>query len=430
MYTYDKVTLPNGIRVLFLHMPHVHSAVCAAYVGMGSRYESPEHAGLSHLVEHMLFRGARGYERSVDLLASVEDIGGSADAFTSPEYAAFLMRSHARNAAKALQILMDLLLGAEFREDDLELERAIVLEEITEFQDSRGDYVSIDDMAYNLMWKKGGNGSLSFGDERGLRGFTVEDLRQHYDALFVPSNVVICIAGNFERPAMEAAIGDALAGLCGDRPELDAQTVDAQKSPKCLFTCVSSPSVQVKLCHKAFSYRHPQLVTMLLIGDVLGGGVSSRLMTGVREREGLVYEISGFPTLFSDAGSVDVFTRTSPRKLVKTIQAIVAELDRLAQDGITERELRRTEESVFTQMHMVMDNPMDMANWFGVEELLIGPESPDTPDAQAEKVRNVSRDEVVAVARQIFAPHRRNLVAVGPCGWLSRRRIRKLLAKS
>ena len=127
---------------------------------------------------------------------------------------------------------------------------------------------------------------------------------------------------------------------------------------------------------------------------------------------------------------MDVLTRTNPRKLVKTVQSIVAEVDRLVEEGITERELRRTEESVFTQMHLAMDSPLDMANWFGIEELLIEPTSPDTPEAQAEKLRGIGRDEVAAVLRKIFSPDRRNLVAIGPCGWLSRRRIRRLLARA
>lgn len=427
MYTYDKIVLPNGLRVIFLELPHVHSAVCAAYVGMGSRYEPPNRAGLSHLVEHMLFRGARGYDGSVDFLEAVEDIGGSTDAFTSPEYAAFIMRSHARHAVTSLRLLGDLLLGGDFRSDDLELERAIVLEEIMEFKDSSGDYVSIDDIAYNLMWKKDGNGSLSFGNEQAIRDFATDDLGEHYKTLFVPSNAVICLAGNFQRQTMEEAIVETFGGLSGARPQLDAQIVDEQKAAQSTFVSIPAPSVQVKLCHKAFSYRHPDLLKMLLIADVLGGGVSSRLMSGVREREGLVYEIACFPTLFGDVGSVDVFTRTSARNLVRTIQAVLGEFNRLVDEGITERELRRTEESVFTQMHLVMDSPMDMANWFGVEELLVEPESPETPEDQAEKVRQVSQADVADVLQTVFSPDRRNLVVLGPCRWLARRKLRKLL---
>ena len=429
MYAYDKVTLANGLRVLFLDMPHVHSVVCAAYVGMGSRYDPPEAAGLSHLVEHMVFRGARGYDDSLGLLEAVDDIGGAADAFTCPEYSAFILSAHTRNAAKAVQILSDLLLGGNFRAEDLELEQDIVIEEIGAFRGPGDDYVSIDDMAYNLMWKTDGSGIPSFGTERSIRAFTVADVRRHHERLFVPPSMVLCVAGRFDRKELEGTIADAFGSQFGEKLQVDSRIADEQDAPRSRFFPFRSSTVQVKLCHKAFSYRHPHLMAMLIIADVLGGGVSCRLMTGVRERAGLVYDIACVPTLFGDVGSVDVLTRTSKGNLIKTVRAVLDELDRLVQDGITEHELRRTEESVFTQMHYVMDSSLEMANWFGVEELLSEPETPETPEIQAEKVRNVSQDEVLDVLRQIFRPSRRNLVVLGPCGWWKRLKIRDSLSR-
>ncbi len=429
MYTYDKVSLPNALRVIFLEMPHVHSVVCAAYVGMGSRFETDEEAGLSHLLEHMLFRGARGYKDSLELLEAVDDFGGAADAFTCPEYSAFITSAHARNGGKALQVLIDLLLGGEFRAADLTVERDIVLEEIAGFEGADGDYVNIDDMAYNLMWKHGRSGRPSFGTARSVRSFTVDDLRRHYERFFVPPCTVLCIAGQFDRRGLQTSIEDAFGEATGEKPEVDAQIADDQTKPRSLFVPFPSSTVQVKLCHKAFSYRDPQLTAMLIAADVLGGGVSSRLMTGVRERAGLVYDIACMPTLFGDVGSVDILTRTSKANLVKTIEAVTGELKRLLDDGITDRELRRTEESVFTQMHYVMDSSMDMASWFGVEELLAAPEAPETPEIQAEKVRNVSREELADVLRQIFQPDRRSMVVLGPGSWWQRRKVRRLLGE-
>ena len=427
MYTYDKVVLPNGLRVVFLHMPHVQSTVTAAYVGMGSRYEPPETEGLSHLLEHMLFRGARGYADSIDLLGAIADIGGAADAFTSPEYAAFLMSSHARRAGQAFKLLADVLLGADLREDDLDVERNIVLAELEDFKAADGDYVSIEDIAYGLMWKVDQQPSLALGSQRILDSFTVKALREHYQTFFVPSNIVLCVAGRFDRDEMADAVARELGPLAGEQPELRADIVDDRGGPKCMFVPCPSPAVQVKLCHKAFSYRHPQLVTVLLIADVLGGGVSSRLMSRVRESAGLVYDISCHPSLFGDVGSVDIHTRCDSKSMAEIVRISLEELDRLLSEGVSEQELRRSEETAFTHTHFILDSPLDLATWFGVEELLIRPGKPETPEEQAEKIRDVSREQLLAVAREIFAPEGRNFVALGRAGWLQRRRARKLL---
>ena len=427
MYTYDKLALANGLRIIFVDMPHVHSMVCTAYVGMGSRYEAPQQAGLSHLVEHMLFRGARSYDDSLGLLGAVDDIGGAADAFTSPEYSVFTLSVHPRHGCKAVQIMIDLILGGEFRQKDLDLEREIVLEEISAFRGSRGDYVCIDDMAYNLMWKRNGAGSTSFGTDRSIKSFTVGDLRRHYESFFVPEGTVICIAGRFDREVVEEMIAEAFGPLSGTKPEVNAEVSDEHDGPKSQFVRYPSQAVQVKLCHKAFSYRHPHFTAMLIIADVLGGGVSCRLMTNVRELAGLVYDITCAPMPFGDVGSLDIMTSMSKGNLVKTVRAVIDEIDRLTQDGITEQELRRTEERVFSHIHYVMDSTLDMANWFAEEELLNEPETPETPEVRAEKVRNVSCDEVLDVSRQIFKPSRRNLVALGPTGWWKRMQVRDML---
>ncbi len=429
MYSYDKKTLSNGLRVIFLHMPHVHSVVCSAFVGMGSRYETPEQAGLSHLVEHMLFRGARGYKNSQELLEAIDDFGGASDAVTCPEYSAFITSAHARRAEDALRVLIDLLLGGDFREEDLRVEREIVIEEIGAFKGADGDYVSIDDMAYDLMWKRKQTHAPSFGTERSLRSFTVDDLRAHYERFFTPRAMVLCLAGRFDRGALERRIEDELGGLAGDKPQVEGAVADDQRRPQCLFARFPSAGVHVKLCHKAFSYRDPELTAMLIAADILGGGVSCRLMSAARERAGLVYDISCAPTLFRDVGSIDIHTRTSRGNLVKTLRVILDELDRLVQEGVTERELRRTEESVFTQMHYVMDSSMEMANWFGVEELLSEPETPETPERQAEKVRNTTKEEVDNLLRRVFRPDRRNLVVVGQTGPWLKWRARRLLAR-
>lgn len=427
MYTYEKEVLHNGLRVLYTRMPHIHSVVMAAYIGMGSRYERDEKLGLSHLLEHMLFRGPTGFKDSLELLQAVDDIGGEIDAYTSPEHSAILVQVHNKHSKRALEILGGILLGGNFREGDIYTEKHIIQEEMGQFVDNKGDYVCIDDISYNLMWKTGSLNSVSLGDKKTIANISKADLEEHYDMFFVPENVVVCISGNFDKEKVRSWVEDTFGKFRGKLTTSKPPLIVEQKAPKCVFKKISSQTTRFKLCHKAYPYKHPSVLTTLLIADVLGGGISSRLPSNVRERLGLVYEIATYPTLFSDVGSVDIYTSTKKTNLEKTVTAVMGEVNKLVESGISQKELRRTEERVYSQMQFIMDSPLSMANWFGTEELLIKPAEPDRPEIQARKVHNVTPEEVSRVIGEIFVPERRNLVVVGPTGLWERKRVRKLL---
>ncbi len=427
MYSYEKQVLPNGLRVLYIHLPHIHSVVMAAYVGVGSRYEEEQKLGISHFLEHMLFRGSRSFKSSLELLQAVDDIGGEIDAYTSPEHTAVLLQVHSRHCQRGLELLADVVLGGHFREVDLETERRIIQEEIGQFMDSKGDYICIDDLSYNIMWKTGSVSAASFGDKRTISKISREDIEEHYWRFFVPENMVLCVSGNFNKESTARWVGDVFSKFYGNLEVQKPLLTIEQKTPRNFFRKITSKTIYMKLCHRAFPYRHPKVLIMYLIADVLGGGISSRLLSSVRESLGLVYEISSYPTLFSDVGSVDIYTYTKKANFEKTVRAIMDEIKKLVDHGITQTELKRIEERVFSQMQLTMDSPISMASWFGIEELLISPSKPERPEVQAEKVHNIKPEEVAEVIREIFAPERRNLVVVGSTSWWERKKIRKLL---
>lgn len=427
MYTYEKDVLQNGLRVLYIRIPNVHSVVTAAYIGMGSRYDNDDKLGLSHLLEHMLFRGSRGFKDSLELLQAVDDIGGEIDAYTSPEHSAILIQVHKKHDKRALEILGSILLGGNFSEGDILTEKQIIQEETSQFMDNKGDYVCLDDISYNLMWKTGSENSASFGDKKTIASISKDDLEEHYDRFFVPENVVLCVSGNFKKEDIKRWVEDTFSGFRGKLTVNKPPLIEEQNAPKCVFKKVSSQTTHFKLCHKAYPYKHPKVLITILIADILGGGISSRLTSSIRERLGLVYDIAAYPTLFSDVGSVDIYTSTKKANFEKTVTAVMSEVDKLVENGISQEELLRTEERVHGQMQFTMDSPLAMANWFGTEELLIMPDEPDRPEIQARKVHNITPEDIFAVIRDIFVPEKRNLVAVGPTGLWERKRVRKLL---
>ncbi|MDN3509922.1 MAG: insulinase family protein [Candidatus Jettenia sp.] len=413
MYIYSKEILPNGLRVIYIEMPYIHSVVMSAYISVGSRYEEEKKTGISHFLEHMLFRGTRRFKNSFELLQAIDSIGGENDAYTSPEYSAVTIQVHNKHIEQGLQILGDIILGGNFKPEDIEIEKCILREEMKQFVDVKGDYVCIDDMSYCLMWKNGSTEIPLFGDEKTIASLTAEDLTTYYKQFFVPDNMVLCISGNFKKEQVVHYIYEVYGNLqgkfTGQKPPLKTQ----QTKPKYLFKKSPSQTTSFKLCHKAYPYKHKNVIIMLLIADVLGGGISSRLSINLRERLGLVYEIACYPTMFSDVGSIDIYTSTKKENFEKTAQAVMDEVHKLSCEGITEQELKRTEERVFSQMQLIMDSPLAMANWFGIEELLITPEIPDTPEKQTQKIHDIRLEDVRKVISEIFVPEKRNFIVVG-----------------
>ncbi len=421
MYTYRKEVLPNGLRVIYLEMPHIHSVVMSTYIGIGSRYEEDKKCGISHLLEHMLFRGARSFENSFELLQAIDNIGGESDAYTSPEHTAVIIQVHNRHLEKGLHILSDILLGGNFKPDDLETEKSILREEIKQFVDVKGDYICIDDMSFCLMWKDGSTKTPLFGDEKTITALTAGDLISYYKKFFVPENIVLCISGSFKKELVTHFINETFGSLqgtfLGQKPSL--RTI--QTEPKYLFKKSPSQTTSFKLCHKAYPYKHKNAIIMLLIADVLGGAISSRLPLNLREKLGLVYEITCYPIMFSDVGSIDIYTSTKKENFEKAVHAVMDEIHKLFSEGITEDELKRTEERVFSQTQLVMDSPLAMANWFGIEELLISPETPDTPEKQAQKIHDIRLEDVQHTISEVFVPEKRNLIVVGDFSRLSKK---------
>lgn len=427
MYTYRKEILPNGLRVIYIEMPHIHSVVISAYIGVGSRHEEEKKLGISHFLEHMLFRGTRRFQNSFELFQAIDTIGGDIDAYTSPEYSAAIIQVHHKHTEKGMHLLGDILLGGNFRAADIEIERRIIQEEMKQFVDVKGDYVGIDDMSFSLMWKDSSTGVPLFGDEKTIASLSAKDLKAHYKKFFVPENIVLCISGNFRKNTVAHYVNEIFGKIRGKISGQKPPLTTVQTAPRYLFKKSPSQTTSFKLCHKAYPYKHEKVIIMLILADILGGGISSRLSLNIREKLGLVYDITCYPTMFSDVGSLDIHTSTKKENFEKTTKAVMDEVHRLFREGITEQELSRTEERVFSQTQLIMDSPLAMANWFGIEELLLAPKTPDTPENQAQKIHDVKLDAVQNAIAEIFVPEKRNFVVVGTFSWLHKKHTIALL---
>ncbi len=424
-----REVLANGLRVIYVRMPSFHSAIAIAYLRTGPRFESPEQNGLSHFAEHVLFKGTERFPDPESLSRAIDAHNVELNGATMPEYIEVVSGSHTRHFGQALALLSEVLLHPRFAADHVEVERRVVLEEMGQYRDSGGEGASIDELAYELMWPRQGHTFRSLGSEANVARFSRDDIEAHYRRFLMARNLVVCVAGNFDERDVQGRLSEAFGPLAAGEPSACVPLENAQAAPRPLFRRAPSQMTHLKLCHKACSCRDPRVYPLAVISDILGGGVTSRLFTRLREREGLVYDVSAGATLFSDAGWVEVVTTTSRHKVARTVEATVEEVRRLADEGIPEGQLQVFKERVACNMEMLEDSPPDIAEWLGVREVLLSPEKLALPSDEAERLKGVTAAEVAAVAREVFAPEHRSLVVLGPCSWLERRRIRRAVAQ-
>ena len=429
MIEHTRTRLPNGLRVIYVPMPRFHSAIAVVYVRMGPRFESPEENGLSHFVEHVLFKGTERHPDPDRLAREIDALGAELNGATMPEYTELMVSCHTRHFLRGLDLLLEVALCPRFDADHVESERRVVLEEMGQYRDVIGSEVSIDELSFELMWPRQAHAFTCLGPEANVERFSRDDVEGHYRRFLRARNTVVCIAGNFDQAAVAELIERRFGSLDPGEEARPPALRDEQAAAQCLFRRSRTRMAYLKLCHKACSYHDPQLYPVLVLSDVLGGGVTSRLFARLRERDGLVYDVSANTTLFSDCGWLDIITTTSRGKVADTVHASLEEIERLAHEGLPDEQLQAIKDRVACQMEILEDSPYDLADWFGVREILLAPEHLPSPTEEAERLKEVTAEEVRAAAQDVFRPDRRSLVIVGPSSWSQRRRIRGLLGR-
>jgi predicted Zn-dependent peptidase len=423
MYDYALETLPNGLRVQTIRLPQVHAAVLGCFVRVGPRHEMEEEAGLSHFVEHMLFKGTSSYPDSRALSAALEDIGGEFNGFTQTEYTGFVVRVHRDHVARGIAIFSELFRCPRFRAEDVEHEKRIIEQEIGSLGGPHQRY-SLDEFLWPGLRERG----VLVGTPERIRAMTRDAAAGFFSRHYRPRNMVLTVAGAFD-PAEACAAAAAGFGPLEDAPVPPPPPIDAPAAgPLCAHDPFPAPQGGACVAWLTPSYLHPDLTPILVIDAILGLGTSSRLFTRIREQRGLAYDISANTVLYSDRGMLCVAFGSDARRLPEGVRAVIEETDRLRDEGVAEGELHRIMERVRCEMEYKLDEPDEMAAWFGAQTLLLPPESIRRPEDELRRIRQVGEADLRRVLRSVFVPARRYIVTSGPVPWGARRKISRLSA--
>ena len=352
---FERTTLENGTRVLTAPMPHVQSTSCFVMLAAGSRYESRESSGIAHFSEHMFFKGTERRPRSRDITSEIDAIGGEFNAFTSKEYTGYYVRCGAETRDTALDVLTDMLRNSKFEEDEIEREKGVIVEEMNMHFDTPRDSISgyYDELLYGdqpLGWD-------IIGTKESVRGVTRDTFLDYLGRWYKPERMVIGVGGRIEGDLidkLEELLGDMPAGETGLPAPVE---LPADNGPRVALRTKQSDQAHLRLGVRSYPLVHPDRYALQLLVTILGGGMSSRLWTEVRERRGLAYYVYGANNAYTDVGSLYAQAGVDISRIDEAIETIVGELRKIAEEPVPSDELEKARSSSKGRFVLQLESP-------------------------------------------------------------------------
>ncbi|HVO13111.1 MAG TPA: pitrilysin family protein [Vicinamibacteria bacterium] len=391
-----RETLDNGLTLVTETMPHLRSVAVGVWVRRGSRHEAAGQSGISHFIEHMVFKGTR--TRSAERIAAeVDSIGGYMDAFTAKEYASFHLKVLDENLPQAIEILGDIVLNPLFDVAEMAKEKKVIFEEINMVEDTPDDLVM--ELLSEAFWPDHPLGRPILGNKRTVAGFAREDLLAYFGRVYQPGNLLIAAAGHLEHARAAQLVRRHFAGL-RRRP-----SAAGGRPPRTAWTTVSRSKRELEQVHvclgtRALPQAHRDRYAGFVLNTVLGGSMSSRLFQNVRERRGLVYSISSGITSYSDAGLLNVYAGTSLDSAAEVIRLTLDEMRRLCGDRLPDEELRRAKDHIKGGLVLSLENTGARMSHLARQEIYFGKQLP--LDEILEGIEAVSADDVRRLAARLF----------------------------
>ena len=399
--------LDSGVRVVTEHMDSVRSVALGFWIGTGSVGEAESEAGLSHLVEHMLFRGTARYA-SLEIDQLFDTMGAELNAGTGKETTSVYTRVIDEHLPEAFDVMADMVWRPRFGADDLDNERQIVLEEIAMYEDDPQDKVF--DVLGEAVFGHHPLGRPIIGTTEVVGGVPADGLLAFHHARYVPRNVVIAAAGSVDHDALVAMVEKAQAERVG-APVPDQPGPPAAAPPKRLF--LAKPTEQVHVCLGApgIARDDPRRFALRVLDNIFGGTSSSRLFQEVREQRGLAYSVYSFQSLYSGTGQVGLYLGTRPDNIAEAMAVVATELDRLRAEPSTPEELHRAKENVKGRMVLGLESTSARMNRLGASVLCGLPLL--TLDEVVERIEAVTLDDLGELVGELFPAERLSAAGIG-----------------
>ncbi|MTV50477.1 insulinase family protein [Heliobacillus mobilis] len=391
----QKTVLPNGVRIVTESIPHVRSVALGIWVGTGSRDEDPTVAGVSHFIEHMLFKGTQK-RTAKDLAEVLEAVGGQLNAFTSKEYTCYHAKVLDEHFDLALEVLSDMFFNSKYEAEDIERERRVVLEEIKMYEDSPDELVH--DLLSEAIWPTNALGRSILGTIDTISAVSRDQVREHVEKEYSADRVVVAVAGHIDPEKVVSKIKAYFASMPATRRKYDRK--EPQVFQKTVFEQKDVEQVQICLGTPGLPQEHDAIYALHVLNNVIGGGASSRLFQEIRENRGLAYSVYSFHSAFSDVGMFGLYAGTSPAFADSVLELLIGEMARIKKEGITAQELKRTQDQIKGSLYLGLESVNSRMTRLGKTEVCYGRFVP--PEEVINHVYKVTLDDIYQVAQTIF----------------------------
>lgn len=402
-------TLGNGLRVVTIPMPHARSVSVRLFVGAGSRYEERRINGITHFIEHLLFKGTTKRPTPRDISSAIESLGGHINASTGLEMTSYYAKVLPEHVGVAFDVLSDMLLNARLDAKDVESEKGVVLQEIHRKDDRPDALVHV--LFNELLWPDNPLGRPVLGDEQTITDLTRDEIVAYIERLYSPTNVVACVAGDIET-AKIVDLADKFLGGMKPKPTITHEP-SPPKTPGPVTAKHPKATEQTHLClgMRAYSRSDPERFPAQVLGSILGGGMSSRLFLNIRERKSLAYDIYSHASSLSDTGDFLIYAGLDSKKVDLAIESILQELSDLRHEQVPKDELSMGKERQKGPFLFHLESTENVANYYGAQVLLVNEVM--TPEERLKHLDAVTAEDVQAIANDLFIPENLLLAAIG-----------------
>ena len=410
-----RTVAPNGVTVLSEREPSVRSVALGVWIRTASAHELRPKMGVSHLLEHMVFKGTER-RTAQEIALSLESRGGSLDAYTSRDSTAYHARVLDADLPRALDVITDIVRRPVLRDSDLSLERQVVLEEISTVADTPDDEVF--DRTYETMWPTHPYGFQILGTKETVGALSTGDLKRLHTSAYFPGNCVIAAAGNLTHDALLEEVErqgwfNTEAPSPNPKPPPVPPVPPAERGVTRSFE-KDTAQTHIVFATDAIPYADRRKYGLLVLSNVFGGGMSSRLFQRIREELGLAYAIYSFTSFYRAVGMAGVYVGTQPARAEKAVEAIKGEFARMAQDGLRGEALVDAKQQTLGQLMLSLESPT--ARMYRLASTAVYSEPYRSLDDVLRTVEALTADEVSATAAEFFAPERQTVVSLGPNG--------------
>ncbi len=406
---FNKHILPNGLRLVTVPMADNPSVTVLVMVEAGSKYETKEINGLSHFLEHMVFKGTPRRPKASEISKELDSIGAHYNAFTGQEYTGYYAKAATRHFDKVLDVVSDMYLNPLFESAEIEKEKGVIIEELRMYKDLPQQHVH--EVLAELMYADQPAGWPVIGTEQTIRSFTRDHFIAYRKDHYVSKATTVVVSGNINEQEVIEKVTKAFAGMETGNKKDKLDVDDSQKASAIKVQFKDTDQTHLVMAFRTFSIFDPRIYTMRLIAAVLGAGMSSRLFSKMRDQLGICYYIGASHSPSTDHGDLSITAGVDNSRVEEGIRGILEEIERIKKEPVSEAELRKVKDYLAGTMMLELETSDARAEYTGAQETI--KKRIDSPEERIAAINKVTAEDMQKLAQEIFVPERMNLALIG-----------------